>query len=138
MAPRIVPDRFRTHLARSTAALVTLASLSACSEQAPPAEMPPRAIQWMKVSSESADGHRIISGIATAVSDTTLAFEVKGTVATVDVVLGDRVKKGQVLASLDPEPLELAVRDAEANLSSAQALLQDATVTFERATTLFK
>lgn len=138
MATRIVRAHSGLRFASSAAALVSLLALSACSEPAPPAEMPPRAIQWMKVSAEAAGGSRIISGITTAVSDTALAFEVKGTVATVEVNLGDRITKGQVLASLDPEPLELAVRDAEANLSSAEATLLDASVSFERATRLFE
>jgi RND family efflux transporter MFP subunit len=117
---------------------VVLCSLVACAEEAPPPELPPRAIQWMRVSVDEGQGHRIISGIVTAVSDTKLAFEVKGNVATVDAALGDQVKKGQVLASLDPEPLELAVRDAEANLASAKASFQDASVSFDRARVLFE
>ena len=59
-------------------------------------------------------------------------------VATVDVNFGDMVKSGQVLATLDPEPLELTVRDAEAQLAAARANFQDASVTFERATALFE
>lgn len=103
-----------------------LISVSGCrSEEAPP-ELPPRAIQWERVSGSTAAEQRVISGIVTAVSDTELAFEVGGTVQTVDVSLGDVVAKGHVLARLDPEPLELAVANAEAALAEATALREEA------------
>jgi RND family efflux transporter MFP subunit len=50
----------------------------------------------------------------------------------VEVDLGDRVEKGQVLARLDPEPLELAVRDAKAALAEVRALRAHARSTLER------
>ena len=112
--------------------------LTGCGQEEPPLELPPRTIQWERVSDTPGNAVRVISGIVTAVSDTTLAFEVQGVVATVDVNFGDSVTKGQVLATLDQEPLELTVRDAEAQLSSARARFKDAAVTFERATQLFE
>jgi RND family efflux transporter MFP subunit len=42
------------------------------------------------------------------------------------------VETGQVLARLDPEPLELAVRDAEAVLAEARALREHARATLSR------
>lgn len=52
-----------------------------------------------------------------------LAFEVGGQVAEVPVKVGDAVKAGDVLASLDAERLALQVKQAEANLASAEAQL---------------
>ena len=112
--------------------------LAGCGQEEPPLELPPRAIQWARVSDTPGNASRVISGIVTAVSDTRLAFEVQGVVASVDVNFGDQVAKGQVLATLDPEPLQLTVRDAEAQLASARATFQDASLTFERATVLFE
>ncbi len=129
----------------SIARLATLAcafsialGLAGCSQEEPLVELSPRAIQWARVSDTPGDARRVISGIVTAVSDTRLAFEVQGVVATVDVNFGDMVTNGQVLATLDSEPLELTVRDAEAQLAAARANFQDASVTFERATALFE
>jgi RND family efflux transporter MFP subunit len=73
----------------------------------------------------------------TAVSDTRLAFEVGGIVQTVDVALGEQVKRDQVLARLDPEPFELAVRDAEAGRAEATALRESARADYSRAERLF-
>ena len=109
-----------------------------CGEDAPPPELPPRAIQWLSVSAGVADERRVISGIVTAVSDTVLAFEVGGIVETVEVHLGDRVEKDQVLVRLDPEPFELTVRDAEAALAEARALREAARADYERAVRLFE
>ena len=125
--------------------LVTLAAsfsiflgMAGCAEEEQMLELPPRAIQWTRVADSTGDARRVISGIVTAVSDTRLAFEVQGVVATVDVNFGDTVTSGQILATLDPEPLELTVRDAEAQLAASRAEFQDATVTHERAAALFK
>jgi multidrug efflux system membrane fusion protein len=111
---------------------VPLVALLGCGEEAPPPELPPRAIQWERVSGALASQRRVISGIVTAIDETRLAFEVSGTVATVDVDLGDSVEKDQELARLDPEPLELAVADAEAGLAEAKALREHSRATLAR------
>jgi RND family efflux transporter MFP subunit len=117
---------------------VLLALLAGCGQEVLPPELPPRAIQWLRISGGDVSDRRIISGIVTAVSDTRLAFEVGGIVETVDVALGDRVDSGQVLARLDPEPFELAVRDAEAGLAEARALRESARSDYTRAVRLFE
>lgn len=118
-----------------TLALVLSTVLTGCGESAPPPDLPPRAIQWDRVSAALADEQRVISGIVTALDDTRLAFEVGGTVQTVDVSLGDLVEQGQALARLDPEPFELAVLEFEAALAQAQAQAELARVTLERTQT---
>jgi len=116
--------------------LLAFASLG-CQEPAAPAELPPRAIRWMRVTNDLPAERRVISGIVTAIDETSLAFEVGGTVLEVAVNLGDHVERDQVLARLDPEPFELAVRDAEAELAEAIARQQAAQANFERTTELF-
>jgi multidrug efflux system membrane fusion protein len=108
------------------------AALAGCSQEAPPPDLPPRAIQWERVSGAPEGQRRVISGIVTAIDETQLAFEVAGTVRTVEVRLGDSVKRDQALARLDPEPFELAVRDAEAGLAEARAQREHARATLKR------
>lgn len=55
-----------------------------------------------------------------------LAFGQSGTVATIDVSVGDAVKAGDVLAELDATELELALKSAEINLANAQVNLAEA------------
>jgi multidrug resistance efflux pump len=52
-----------------------------------------------------------------------LAMPREGTLVTVAVHEGDRVKQGQLLAALDTEPAKLAVEAAQAQLEQAQAQL---------------
>ncbi len=50
-----------------------------------------------------------------------LGFDASGTVTVVNVTLGQTVKKGEVLASVDDTDLQDAVADAQAQLDSTQA-----------------
>ncbi|WP_053383921.1 HlyD family efflux transporter periplasmic adaptor subunit [Leucobacter celer] len=65
------------------------------------------------------------SGTVAAVSRYDLVFQTDGTVATVDVALGDTVSAGQTLATLDRDALEDAVAEAEEALSSAEQTLAE-------------
>lgn len=54
----------------------------------------------------------------------TLSFQTSGQVKAINVQVGDQVKAGQVLAMLDTSDLELQVANAQANLTIAQARLE--------------
>ena len=54
-----------------------------------------------------------------------LRSEVAGTVARVLVRPGDRVRRGQVLMTFDPRPLEINVKDAEAGLDRAMQTFRE-------------
>jgi len=59
-------------------------------------------------------------------AEKTLTFRVSGTVAEVNVKVGDKVKAGDVLAKLEMLDLESAVRDATYSLEQARLSLQKA------------
>lgn len=63
------------------------------------------------------------TGTVQAVNTARLAFRSSGTIAEVLVKVGDPVTAGQPLARLDTKDLEIALRQQQANLSSAQARL---------------
>jgi RND family efflux transporter MFP subunit len=131
----------RRHPVRSVATITFAGTLlfgSGCRESEPVQELPPRAIRWMKVTGDLPADERVISGIVTAVDETSLAFEVGGTVLDVAVRLGDEVQRDDVLARLDPEPFELAVRDAEAELADVIARGQAAEANYQRTRELFE
>lgn len=65
-----------------------------------------------------------MSAAAEAVNNATLSFGIGGRVKSVDVALGDEVKAGQRLASLESDELENALASAEADLASARIRLQ--------------
>lgn len=67
----------------------------------------------------------IISGTADAQFNSNLIFQSSGKVATVNVKVGDMVKQGDVLASLESDDLANAVDSARANQQAAQLKLDD-------------
>ncbi len=64
------------------------------------------------------------SGEAQAVQEIVSSFGIAGRVSSVEVELGDEVREGQQLASLESDTLENQLATAEANLLSARLRLQ--------------
>ncbi|MFQ5988421.1 MAG: efflux RND transporter periplasmic adaptor subunit [Candidatus Methylomirabilales bacterium] len=68
---------------------------------------------------------------------TTVSAEVEGAVARFDLREGDRVEKGQVLAKLRRTDLEIALKEAKANLREKEALFRRAQQDHRRFQALF-
>lgn len=77
-------------------------------------------------------GDIVTTGTVEAVQ-VSLGFKVAGKVADVPVTEGDRVQPGQVIAQLDAQDLDVAVRSAQAALESARASLAQAKANREKA-----
>ena len=98
------------------------AALAGCEEQAPTQQTERiRAIKPYYVSEPAAGDVRRYSGTIAATNTSALGFALSGTVATVAVKKGDRVKKGDIVATLDAKPFELDVRAAKAELAARRA-----------------
>jgi len=67
-----------------------------------------------------------------------IAFRINGKMTERLVEIGDHVTGDQILARLDPQAQQANLDTAKASLASAQALLAQAKVTFERQDTLLK
>jgi membrane fusion protein, multidrug efflux system len=70
--------------------------------------------------------------------ETDLGFRLLGRLIARPVNVGDLVAEGQTIAAIDSTALELAVRSAKADLSKAEALLENAIGTEERKRVLIK
>ena len=66
-----------------------------------------------------------ISGLADAQLSSNLTFQSSGRIALVNVKIGDGVKEGDVLASVESDDLSNAVQQAQASQRSAQLKLDD-------------
>jgi len=99
--------------------------VSACSQEAPKPTERIRAIKTITVAEMGSDQVRKFSGVVEAVDSSFLAFEVSGNVKEVRVKVGDRMKKGQVLATLDKRTFRLDVQAAEAAVERAKVQLAD-------------
>ncbi|MEX2264398.1 MAG: efflux RND transporter periplasmic adaptor subunit [Bryobacteraceae bacterium] len=83
----------------------------------------PRKVQLTAAAEDLVPRGIEVTGTLAARDQVQLAMKVPGRVADLLVDLGDRVRKGQQLARLDPADLELAVRQAVAALQQARSRL---------------
>src|SRR5262249_17412729 len=65
-------------------------------------------------------------GTVESASTASASFETSGTVTSISVKAGDKVKKAQVLAKVDPAAAKRALAEAEANLDAANDALDRA------------
>ncbi len=83
---------------------------------------------------ERGDIRRTVSATGTlgAVTTVSVGTQVSGQIAELYVDFNDRVKKGQILARIDPRLAQQAVTDAEANLERNRAQLIEAQREYKR------
>jgi HlyD family secretion protein len=72
------------------------------------------------------------TGTLSAVTTVQVGTQVSGQISAIYVDFNDRVRKGQLIARIDPTLSEQAVREAEAGLARARAELERARLEFER------
>ncbi|HQN65680.1 MAG TPA: efflux RND transporter periplasmic adaptor subunit [Methylophilus sp.] len=77
-------------------------------------------------------------GTVEAVRQTNLAAQVSGTIITLNVAAGDKVKKSQLLVRLDSQAANQAVAASGAQLASARAQLELARQEYERQKQLYE
>lgn len=104
--------------------------------QQPPA-MPPAPVGFTPAREHSIRGQVRLSGTVESEITSTVAGQVPGLVVEFPVRVGDRVKKGQVLAKLRTETFEIRRRAAEAELNEAEARRKLAERNLNRAQELF-
>ena len=87
------------------------------------AEEKARPTEDLAVGRATINANLIVSGVADAQLISDLSFRTSGRVDSVNVKVGDPVRRGDVLASLESEDLANSVATAQANLALAQARL---------------
>ena len=93
-----------------------------------------------KVTRQDLVAHLVVRGTIAAVpnQDVRISALVPGRVMMLRVAEGDAVAAGQVVAEIDPRPLEDQKRQADAAVSQARAALENAKQNFDRTDRLFK
>ena len=76
------------------------------------------------------------TGTLNAVTTVQVGSQVSGTIAKINVDFNDKVKKGQIIAQIDPTFLAASVRDAEASLQRSVAQYNQSQRNYERIKTL--
>lgn len=118
---------------------ILLTSLAAaCSEQVEEAAPALRPVRYEQVSMGPLSLERSLAGVVRAGVESRLSFRVAGSLRAVDVKVGNSVRRGQVLARLDPTDFELQVEESKAARAQAQASLRQAEADYDRVRSLYE
>lgn len=98
---------------------------------------PPIPVEVARVIERTVEKEIQAVGSVEANLHTTVSAEVQGAVARFDLREGDRVEKGQVIAQLRRTDLEIAIKEAKANLREKEALFTRAEHDHRRFKALF-
>ena len=81
---------------------------------------------------------RTFNGITQSGSETNLSFRAGGLITKLNVAVGQRVRKGQILSQLDKKDALLALEQAQLDVNNARVQLETATSGFERVKQLYQ
>lgn len=118
---------------RLAAALLAL-SLAACGDDTPvPAQQPPHGpVSTGAVELREIELSYSAEAVLEAVRQSTVSAQLSGRIVELRFDVGDRVKKGEVIARIDERSAAQAVAASSAQLSEAQAALGNARANYER------
>ena len=120
----------------AAAALIAV-SVAGCDKTSPPTSAA-RPVRTVTIE-HRAEGEIVsLTGHVRAKDEVSLAFRLDGRMVERPLHVGDVVKTDQIVARLDPQIQDNALRSAEANLASAKAVLTQARLTFSRQQELLK
>ncbi len=105
--------------------------LAGCTEPPPPAE-PVRAVRTITVGQLSQGGSIDYAGEVRPRAESRLSFRVAGKMVSRAVELGDAVKRGQLIARLDPTDLKLAHEAAQSAYEAARTNAEQASADYAR------
>jgi len=128
------------NLAKSNPILwgLTLLLLAGCSTEVPVVEPALRPVRTELVEAPRDTVPATYAAVARAGVESRLSFRVSGLVEEVAVDLGTKVRRGQVLARLDPRDLELQVEQAEAGLAQSEASWRRSQADYDRSRALYE
>jgi RND family efflux transporter MFP subunit len=106
--------------------------LVSCKPSEKPLAAQPRPVRVVTVERQEAGETVALTGQVEAEIEVRLSLRVGGRMIQRSVNVGDRVRAGQVVARLEPEPAENALRTARANLAAATSLLTKTRNDFNR------
>jgi multidrug efflux pump subunit AcrA (membrane-fusion protein) len=106
---------------------VALPALEACGKK-PPAGPMPLSVDAATATRQNIATYITLDGQIAPLNQSTLAFQQNGTITRIDVNIGDMVRKGQLLATIDPSTLQAQLSQARAQAAQAAAVAQGAVV----------
>lgn len=113
------------------ALMMGTALISSCTKQEESTAEAPRPVLSVTVKQAPATSLGLTGTIQPTI-ETDLGFRILGRMIARNVNVGDVVKKGDVVAAIDPLALELAVRSAQSDVENSDAQLRNAVTTEQR------
>jgi membrane fusion protein, multidrug efflux system len=118
-------------------AFLIIAAVSGCDKPAPPVSQA-RPVRTITVEQRAGGEVVSLTGQVRAKDQVNLGFRLDGRMIERPVHVGDVLKAGQLVARLDPQNQQNALRSAQDNLSSVEAVLTQARLAFWRQQQLFR
>lgn len=128
----------RIHFCSQNIAILVILffTLSSCKEEQH--SIPVRPVRAMEIQEVSYAGMRVFPGRTRALSRANLSFRVSGPLIERSGFVGDRMKKGNIVARIDPRDFEASLASAKGDLEKTEARLRFAESDYERAETVWK
>ncbi|GLS92106.1 hemolysin D [Psychromonas marina] len=111
---------------------LSLCFLSACAQEVIPPEKSLRSVEVLSLHSESYYAKKQFSGVIQSVQSSDLSFRVPGVIEKIYVKEGQAVKKGQLLAHLDPHDFNVHLSELNARNEEAEAAYDLAKIELSR------
>jgi membrane fusion protein (multidrug efflux system) len=111
-------------LGKTACASFLLAAAVACSKTEAPPPPPPPEVQVATAVQQDVPIYIELVGATLGSEDVEIRARVEGYLVSMSFTEGSFVKKGQVLYKIDPQPLQAALAQAQANLETAKARLE--------------
>jgi membrane fusion protein (multidrug efflux system) len=111
-------------LGKTACASFLLAAAFACSKTEAPPPPPPPEVQVATAVQQDVPLYIELVGATLGSEDVEIRARVEGYLVSMSFTEGSFVKKGQVLYKIDPQPLQAALAQAQANLETAKARLE--------------
>jgi len=124
------------NIASAALALALPLLLLACSQQAETSTPEARPVRTITVAKREAGVPITLTGRIAAEDEVALSFRISGRILQSDLKVGDRVEADQLIARLESQNEQNALRAANAGLAAAQAQLTQARNHYERQETL--
>ncbi len=83
-----------------------------------------RPVKYITVGQNNISGQHIFTGLATPQQEAKLSFRVSGTINTIKVKIGERVRKGQILATIDATDYRVSLDQSLANVQNSSAQIE--------------
>jgi RND family efflux transporter MFP subunit len=119
-------------------ALITILVLAACAPQSAGVPKPKNLVQVAVAQPATHTTRQVLTGAVQARAETPAAFLVSGRITTTELAVGERVSKGQLLATLVDTEQQADLEAAQAGVAAANSRVTQVSTTLERQTSLWK